>query len=90
MTVKEFFELTAEDEELVAKLQLCKSPEEAYALAKDKGVTDAMDEFVKYAEELNNRSKDMTPEEIESVSAAGDTMTTTTIYNPSPSATASV
>ncbi len=88
MTTKEFYELAAKDEALAAKIQACKTPDDAYAVAKDAGLTDAMDAFVKASEELNTKSKEMSPEEVESITAAGDTITTTTTTT-TPTAAAS-
>ena len=38
MTTKEFFEKTTKDEALCKKLEACKTPEEAYAIARETGL----------------------------------------------------
>ena len=79
MTVKEFYDLLVKDETLAGKLQACKTPDEAYAIAKEAGVTDSLSDFVNYSEEVSKEYKEMSPEEIDSVTAAGTgTITTTT------------
>ena len=88
MTTKEFYDLAAKDEAIAAKIKDCKTPDAAYAAAKEAGLTDSMEEFVKVSEENNAKSKEMTPEEVESVAAAGDTYTTT-ITTVTPTAAAS-
>lgn len=78
MTVKEFYDSLATNADLEQKIKECKTPEDAYAVAKDAGLSESLEDFVKFSEELNAQYKEMSPEEIESVSAAGDTITTLT------------
>lgn len=66
VTTKEFVEKVAKDEELVNKMSACKKPEEAYEVAKEAGVTDDYDAFVKYVTELNEQmSQELSDEELE-------------------------
>lgn len=88
MTTKEFYDKLAQDSALAEKFKACKTPDEAYSVAKDNGCSDAMDAFVKVSEELNAKYKEMSPEEVDSVTAAGTETTATTVTTITASASA--
>jgi hypothetical protein len=88
MTTKEFYDKLAQDAALAEKFKTCKTPDAAYAMAKDNGCSDAMDAFVKVSEELNAKYKEMSPEEVDSVTAAGTETTATTVTTVTASASA--
>ena len=70
MTTKEFVEKMTKDEELAKKMGDCKKPEEVYETAKEAGVTDDYDAFVKYITGLNEQlGQELSDEELEN--AAG-------------------
>lgn len=78
MTAKEFVEEMVKNEELTQKMADCKKPEEAYEIAKEAGVTDDYDAFVKYMTELNEQmSQELSDDELEN--AAGGLSTSDAI-----------
>ncbi|MGN0648817.1 MAG: Nif11-like leader peptide family RiPP precursor [Oscillospiraceae bacterium] len=82
MTTQEFFKKMAEDEALAKKLSECKSPEEAFEVAKGAGLTDDIETFKAVMTAVNKRVKgELSDDELESVaggmnSAEGEMLTT--------------
>ncbi len=79
MTSKEFFKKMAEDSTLAGKMAAAKSPEECYALAKENGLTDSIEEFMATAKELNDACTKLDPSEIDAV-VGGGSFPTFTIF----------
>ncbi|MGN0649300.1 MAG: Nif11-like leader peptide family RiPP precursor [Oscillospiraceae bacterium] len=68
MTTKEFIEKMASDEALAKKLEGCKSPEEAYEVAKEAGLTDDIETFKGIMTAVNKQLKgELSDDELENV-----------------------
>jgi hypothetical protein len=68
MTTQEFItKLTPENAELVTKMQAVKAPEEAYAVARETGVTDSFEDFVAGMTAFYNEIKDLSEDDLELV-----------------------
>jgi hypothetical protein len=73
MTTQEFVnQLTSLGGEIVNKMQNCKTPEEAYAVAKETGVTDSFDDFVAEMTKIYESVKDLSEDDLEMVAGGGD------------------
>ncbi|MGN0649299.1 MAG: Nif11-like leader peptide family RiPP precursor [Oscillospiraceae bacterium] len=57
MTTKEFIEKKSKDEVVTKKMESCKSPEEAYEVAKEAGLTDDFETFKAVMTAVNKRIK---------------------------------
>ncbi|MDD4565935.1 MAG: hypothetical protein PHE79_10745 [Eubacteriales bacterium] len=55
------------EEEVIQKMQSVKSPEEAYAVAKDYGVTDSLEEFVEEMTRFKTAIDELSEEDLEAV-----------------------
>ncbi|MGN0648822.1 MAG: Nif11-like leader peptide family RiPP precursor [Oscillospiraceae bacterium] len=68
MTTQEFIKKMADDEKLSKKLSDCKSPEEAYAVAKEAGLTDDIDTFKAVMTAVNKQlNGELSDDELENV-----------------------
>ncbi|MGN0648808.1 MAG: Nif11-like leader peptide family RiPP precursor [Oscillospiraceae bacterium] len=68
MTTKILLEKMNSDEVLSKKLSECKSPEEAYAAAKEAGLTDDFDTFTTVMSAVNMRLKEeLSDEELDNI-----------------------
>lgn len=73
MTTKDFTtKLTADNTVLIEKLQDCKAPEEAYAVAKAEVLTDTFDAFTSEMEKFYESVKDLTDDDMQSVAGGAD------------------
>ena len=73
MTTKEFFEKTTKDEALCKKLEACKTPEEAYAIARETGLTDELETFTSVMTAVNKQIKgELSDDELDAVAAGSD------------------
>ena len=74
MTTKEFIEKMSKDEILAKKMSECKSPEEAYEIAKEVGLTDDIDSFKAVMTEFNKQIKgELSDDELQNVAGGLDT-----------------
>jgi hypothetical protein len=74
MKTQEFInKLTAQGEETIAKMKDCKTPEEAYTVAKDAGVTDSFDDFVAVMTKVYESIKDLSEDDLDMVAGGGFT-----------------
>jgi len=68
MTTKEFIaKLTPENTELLGKMQVVKTPEDAYAIAKAEGVTDSFDAFTEEMTNFHDSVKELSEEDLDMV-----------------------
>ena len=68
MTTKEFFEKTTKDEALCKKLEACKTPEEAYSIARETGLTDDFETFTSVMTAVNKQIKgELSDDELENI-----------------------
>lgn len=68
MTTKELIEKMNTDETLCKKLEICKTPEEAYAIAKESGLTDDLETFTAFMTTVNKQIKgELSDEEMEDI-----------------------
>jgi predicted ribosomally synthesized peptide with nif11-like leader len=68
MKIKEFVaKIKANDKDLVAKLGKCKSPDEAYKVAKAAGLDATKDEFVAEMKKLNEAVKELDEKSLDKV-----------------------
>lgn len=73
MTTKEFIEKALKDDALRAKLAGCKSPEEAYAVAKEAGLSDGLDAFTAVMTAAEKRvSGELSDEELRDIAGGFD------------------
>jgi len=66
MKTKEFISRLNE-EEVIQRMQSVKTPEEAYAVAKDYGVTDSLEEFVEEMTKYKTAIDELSDEDLEAV-----------------------
>jgi uncharacterized protein YlzI (FlbEa/FlbD family) len=66
MKTKEFISKFNE-EEVIQKMQSVKSPEEAYAVAKEYGVTDSLEEFVEEMTKFKTAIDELSDEDLDAV-----------------------
>ena len=75
MTTKEFFEKTTKDEALCKKLEACKTPEEAYSIARETGLTDDFETFTSVMTAVNKQIKgELSDDELDAVAAGSSDM----------------
>lgn len=68
MTTQEFIEKMASDEAFAKKLEGCKSPEEAYEVAKEAGLTDDIESFKAVMTAVNTQIKgELSDDELDNV-----------------------
>ena len=73
MRIKEFFEKMTRDEALCKKLGACKTPEEAYAIARETGLTDDFETFTSVMTAVNKQIKgELSDDELDAVAAGSD------------------
>ena len=70
--IKKFLEKLAQDEQLAAKFNTCKTPEEAYAVAG--GIVEglSMDEFVAAMEQVKASFDDLTDDDLKKFAGGGE------------------
>ena len=80
MTTQEFINKMAEDETLAKKMSECKSPEEAYEVAKESGLTDDIEIFKAVMTEVNRQVKgELSDDELENIAGGKDNTTVTVV-----------
>ena len=68
MTTKELFVKMTRDEALCKKLGACKTPEEAYAIARETGLTDDFETFTSVMTAVNKRIKgELSDDELDNI-----------------------
>ena len=68
MTTKELFVKMTRDEALCKKLGACKTPEEAYAIARETGLTDDFETFTSVMTAVNKQIKgELSDDELENI-----------------------
>ena len=69
MNTLEFVKQTSADPAACDKMAACKTPEEAYAIAKDAGVTDSLDEFVAAMQKIQSQVSEVSEDDLEGLNA---------------------
>ena len=66
-------ELPKLDPKILSKFQRCKSPEEAYAVAKANGLDDTLKNFSAAMQKLNEKAAALNEDELDAVAGGSDT-----------------
>lgn len=94
MTTQEVFSKINDDEAFIAKMKAeCKTPEQAFELLKEAGLTDDLETFKKTASEMNEAVTRMNDKDVDAIVGGTGTVTepvTTTTTSSAAAATASI